>query len=128
MLKSSVWVYFLMTIWALSTWITVNGVFSQIPIFMKVLPEKYTIATNIVLMVQIANFFPFAFLIISIFVNTKNTYNFDTIAIYFILALGLISIILFGIFWNYTIYIFGREVSLPFYILLFFVASTDCLT
>jgi hypothetical protein len=127
---STNWSYLFVLLFGLSTWITINGVFSQIPILMRELPEKYDIPTNIVLLVQLANSIPLVYsgIIALIPQRWKNVKKVDTFMIYIIMISGCTLSILFGIFWNTTIFVFGKDRSVVFFILVFFLGSLDCMT
>lgn len=124
----SPFIYCCVFLFGLSTWITINGVFSQVPIFFNTLPEKYEVATLIVFIVQLSNIFPFLYSIISVFIPKRFNYLIETIIIYLIIFVGLSSSILFGLFWNKTVNIAGREISLTLFIFVFLMGSVDCLT
>lgn len=124
----SPFIYFCVFLFGLSTWITINGIFSQVPIFFNILPEKYEVATLIVFIVQLSNIFPFLYSFISVFIPKRWNYNVETVIIYFILLVGFVSSLLFGFVWDKTVTIAGKEISIALFIVVFLMGSVDCLT
>ncbi|KAL9652483.1 hypothetical protein ABK040_000055 [Willaertia magna] len=128
-------VYFLVILFGLSSWIAVNGLYSEIPIFVKVMPEKYNIAVDMNLSLQLANIIPFLYFIfmifqriykrnkISILDKIDNRFNLiDTIFILSLFVIGIITLILMSFLWKISIS--GK--SWPFLILMFFIGLCDC--
>ncbi|KAL9655069.1 hypothetical protein ABK040_008851 [Willaertia magna] len=128
-------VYFLVILFGLSSWIAVNGLYSEIPIFVEIMPEKYNIAVDMNLSLQLANIIPFLYFIFMIFqrIYKRNKITFldkidnrfnliDTIFILCLFFIGIVTLILMSFLWKISIN--GR--SIPFLILMFFIGVCDC--
>ncbi len=121
-------VYISVILFGLSSWIGVNGIFSQLPIFAAVLPEKWAVASKMALALQLANIFPVLFLLIISAMPRKYKYNFDTISIYGICILGIVGSVLLGLFWDKTEFIGGEQTSFWMLVFVFLTGSVDCTT
>jgi riboflavin transporter 2 len=121
-------VYISVIIFALSSWISVNGFFSQLPIFVRVAPEGWAIASKMALALQMANIFPVTFLIIASFISRKHRLLFETISIYLICIVGTVCCILLGLFWDKQITIGGQLMSFWLLFFVFWNGAVDCTT
>ncbi|XP_074601993.1 solute carrier family 52, riboflavin transporter, member 3-A-like [Brevipalpus obovatus] len=105
----------------ISAWVEINGLWTQTPILTTQLPEKWSLASHIVLLTQIANIGP---LIYGLF--SKKLKPYEDRVIHFTLFIGTIASALLAIFWRQTVIIGGKERSLPILILTLFLAMVDC--
>ncbi|KAG2382738.1 hypothetical protein C9374_005318 [Naegleria lovaniensis] len=142
-------VYVLVIVFGLSSWIAVNGIYSEIPILGMNLPEGYAIAVDMNLSLQLANIVPFLYFLLMVFrrayklirmkkesshspqpqqqsTSTTSVHQqfewIDTIFIISLLVIGIATLILMSFLWN--VQVSGR--SWPFLILMFFVGVCDC--
>ncbi|KAL0486625.1 riboflavin transporter [Acrasis kona] len=121
-------VYISVVLWGLSSWIVVNGIYSQLSILAYTLPEGYEIASHMSLALQLANIFPILLLIGSVFIPKTKKFFFDTIVVYVICGLGILFCIMLGLFWNHTAYINGHRRSYSLLLLTFLSGAIDCTT
>ncbi|KAL0482512.1 hypothetical protein AKO1_014404 [Acrasis kona] len=128
--RVSTWlVYISIILFGLSSWIVVNGVYSQLPLFVKKLPEKWAIASQMSVALQLSNVFPIIHLVITTaFISSANRIHFDTVSIYIICVVGIISTIFLGLFWDRTVYTNNSEHSLWFLFFVFLSGAVDCTT
>jgi riboflavin transporter 2 len=115
------WVpHLLCAIVGISAWIEINGIFSELGL-MKNLPEGKSIASIIVIIVQIGNIVPLLFSLLP----NKPQLRWSMVLV---LSIGISSLILLAICWDKTAYIFGKERSLMLYVGTFIAAGADCLS
>lgn len=124
----SVLLYILVMIFGLSASINVNGIFAEVPIFITTLPERYKIPSYMAFAVQAGNAVPLAYMILMFFFQKRMKDFVDVITVYLILATNILACILMGIYWNKTIIINGKPVSLPFFLLVFILGVCECST
>lgn len=55
--------YVLIALFAISSWIDINGVWVEIPLLVEALPESWDLPSYLVVIIQIANVGPFAYTI-----------------------------------------------------------------
>ncbi|XP_015790772.1 solute carrier family 52, riboflavin transporter, member 3-A [Tetranychus urticae] len=105
----------------ISCWVSINGLWMQTPILTTQLPEKWNLASYIVIITQMANIGPIAFGLFR-----KKLKSYEGIVIHLTLAIGVFSSILLAKFWKNTVVIGTKEHSLPFLVLTGFLALVDC--
>ena len=115
--------YILVLIFAISSWIDVNGLWVELPILVNRLPEKWTLASYIIVIVQIANIGPLLYTIAHRFYPKRIH---EVPATYFIICIGATAVLLLVHFWDRTTVIAGSEHSLSLFILCGFLALVDC--
>lgn len=103
-------------------WMLANGLFTQLPILIKVVPEGNKIASQLSLVIQIANVAPLLFMFYTRIRNPKNsTWVFCIVLSSFFASLCL------AFFWNHTLH-WGIERSIPLILLGFVVGGIGCLS
>jgi hypothetical protein len=117
--------------WIHSSWIAVNGVFTELPILFITAPESYGIAADLALALQIANIVPFAYFLLNLIINpTKRVkYHMDTIVIFIILVLGIVALAVMAGVWDKTFVIGGAgstAKSWPLLAMVFLLGVVDC--
>lgn len=127
-------VYVLFCCFGISSWITVNSTFAELPIFANTLPEGWAIGTYLGLMIQAANVFPL--LCLYLLKNCGGARrgsgshpprtSLDVMLIYVLLVLGAAVALLVGVFWDSTSWIGGSEVSLGLLLLAWLGGGADC--
>lgn len=120
-MRAEIWIpHVLCAIVGVSAWIEINGIFSELG-HMQMLPEKWTLASIIVIIVQIGNIAPLIFSLI----RNKPPLRWSMILV---LSMGLSSMIFLALFWSWTYDMFGAERSVMLYIGSWIAASADCLS
>lgn len=112
--------HILCAIVGISAWIEINGIFSELGL-MKGLPEGKSIASIIVIIVQIGNVVPLLFSLLP----RKPRLRWSMVLV---LALGISSLVFLAILWDRTFFIFGSERSVMLYVGTFIAAGADCLS
>ncbi|XP_041375067.1 solute carrier family 52, riboflavin transporter, member 3-B-like [Gigantopelta aegis] len=119
----NVFVYILVILMGLSAWIDINGLWSELPILVNRLPEKWSLPSYMVVIIQMANIGPLAFSVAK-FAKIKHVK--EVPVIYIIIITGFASTLLLAFFWNRTTYIRGVEHSTALFVLNFLLAFVDC--
>jgi riboflavin transporter 2 len=115
--------YILIVIFNLSSWIDLNSVWIELPLIVNNVPERWTLPSTLSLVISLANIFP----ILVVILHWKLGKRFSEIPfIYIIIIVGIIACFSIGLFWKYTIYIYGKERSFPLIFSVFTLAILDC--
>lgn len=112
--------YILIVCLGVSSWVTVNGIFSILPLIIGHVPEGWSIASTLSLAVQAANIGPLLYR-----VSRKNL-EILPVVVYGILAVGVLSMVLLACFWHVTMHIFGKPCSIALVAFTFTAALCDC--
>jgi riboflavin transporter 2 len=121
MLKSDIYIaHILCAIVGISAWIEVNGLFSELA-HMKDIPEGWSIASIMVVIVQMGNIAPLVYYLLPKKPKLP-------ISMVIVLAMGISSLIFLAITWPYTHTVAGTERSTMIYIGTLMAASADCLS
>eukprot|EP00013_Stygamoeba_regulata_P003990 CAMPEP_0177637588 /NCGR_PEP_ID=MMETSP0447-20121125/5048_1 /TAXON_ID=0 /ORGANISM="Stygamoeba regulata, Strain BSH-02190019" /LENGTH=478 /DNA_ID=CAMNT_0019139519 /DNA_START=84 /DNA_END=1517 /DNA_ORIENTATION=- len=112
------WVLFFLM--GTSSWLIVNGLFVEIPLFMTDLPERTAVSSYIAVIIQLANLAPLLF----VFLRSHQFLRTDTWTIGFNHVLGVVVCLLLGLFWRAQLD--GHSVGL--FILTFFGGVTGALS
>lgn len=113
----------LIVLFGVSSWVGVNGLWVELPILVKKLPESWKLASYIVITTQIANLGPVVF---SAARKKWSQKVLEVPIIHASLAVVITSCILLSIFWESKTYIFNELHSTALLILTFFVSCVDC--
>ncbi|PAA49781.1 hypothetical protein BOX15_Mlig001715g4, partial [Macrostomum lignano] len=110
---------FLIGSFALGSWIDINGVFNQLPLMVKSLPEGWSLPSYLAVIVQLGNIGPAAFLLASRLSRGKFT---DRAGVFVINATGAVALLVLAFVWPITID--GR--SLPLMLVVLTLSLVDC--
>lgn len=113
----------LVTLFAISSWVDINGLFVELPILTQRLPEGWDLPSYMAVTVQVANIAPLAFTIISIFYPHR---SFEVPVIYIIIVVGAVACLLLHFFWDATAVVGGELHSVGLLSLQFFLSLVDC--
>lgn len=120
--RPSLIVHLLVTIFGMSAWIGVNGIFIQLPLLVISLPEGWALAAYLVVVIQAANVAPLAY---SLFRKFSLKVHEDR-WILGLLVVGSSMMGLLALFHDKTAIVFGAEHSVALFVLTFFVAAISC--
>lgn len=118
-------VFMLVAVFALSSWIDIYGVFVEMPILVRYLPEGWSLPSYTGVITTIANIAPLIY-ILSNTLCPGNMKTRETFTIYFIIVSGAVTCILMSFFWDYTAHIAGAERSAALFAMVFFLSFVDC--
>ena len=115
--------YVLIMLFALSSWIDINGLWVEVPLLVNELPEKWSLPSFIVIIIQIANIGPLMYTIARKFAP-KVVH--EVPVVYVIIGVGAASTLLLVHFWDRTSHIMGKEHSTALLTLTGFLSLVDC--
>ncbi|XP_041372038.1 solute carrier family 52, riboflavin transporter, member 3-like [Gigantopelta aegis] len=106
----------------IASWVDMSGLWLQLPIFVTVLPEKWTLSSYVVLIQQAANIGPIIFAICAcVFARKKVEQPTSCL----IIVIGIVACVLLSFFWDKTSFIGGTEHATALFGLSFMLAFVD---
>lgn len=105
----------------IGTWIGINSTYNQLPLLVNSQPEGWSLASYIVIIIQIGNFGPLLYTFIQKFFPIK-----DSFIIYVLLAIGIAAGFCMAFLYPLTAFIFGAERSIAIFVNVFFFALVGC--
>ena len=115
--------YSLIACFALSSWITVNGVWSELPVIVIYAPEKWQIASYTVVVIQLGFAGPLLFSLANRLCPRIFT---EKLTIYLLFLIGILSCLFLAIWFKETTKINGKPHSVALMVLVFTLALVDC--
>eukprot|EP01114_Cavostelium_apophysatum_P016432 TRINITY_DN4672_c0_g1_i1.p1 TRINITY_DN4672_c0_g1~~TRINITY_DN4672_c0_g1_i1.p1 ORF type:complete len:436 (+),score=81.65 TRINITY_DN4672_c0_g1_i1:23-1330(+) len=115
--------YALFCIFGISSWLTVNGIFAELPTFALQLPESWAIASHLGIAIQIANIPAFLFF----FATTRWRIPYP-LSVYSLMILVVAATIGLAVSWSETAVIGGKERSIYLLVFTFLGGVVDCTT
>ena len=113
---------FLLVIFALSTWLDINGVWVELPLIVNEAPEGWTLPSYLTLAIALSNIGPLIIMLFKIIFRERLN---ERIFIYIEIFVGIISCALIAEYWNRRTYFAGQERSIFFIILVFLLGTLD---
>ena len=116
-------VYIFIMLFAISSWIDINGLWVEIPLLVNELPESWNLPSYIIVIIQLANVGPLIYtILVKVWPERIKEWPF----VYIIIAVGALSCLALVFFWDSTSYINGEEHSTGLLSLTFFLSLVDC--
>ena len=110
-------------LFGISSWISINGLWVELPLLVQRLPEGWNLASYLSIIVQLANLGPLTYAFLRWL--TKGRLN-EHFVIILLLLVGTTSGFLLSHFWSANANVFGNNHSLALFILVFFLSLVDC--
>ncbi|XP_075217538.1 solute carrier family 52, riboflavin transporter, member 3-A-like isoform X2 [Lycorma delicatula] len=110
-------------LFGISAWLSVNAMYTQLPILVETAPEGWNLPSYLSILIQVANIGP---VIYSVFQRYAPSAVRDSALISFIMMLGTASLLLMSFFYYQTTIVFGVRHSTPLFILTFCIALVGC--
>ncbi|NWX00197.1 S52A3 protein, partial [Caloenas nicobarica] len=107
----------------MGSWVAINGLWVELPLLVRVLPEQWDLPSYITIIIQMANVGPF---FVTLMYRFRPGLLKEVVVIYVVVSVGVMACLLLAFLWNYTSTIAGRTYSTAFLILTFFLALVDC--
>lgn len=114
-------VHLLIMLFGISTWLGINSTFVESPLLVETVPEKWSLPSYIVIIVQIGNLGP----ILYTAMQKWRPFN-DSSLIMVLLIMGCIASSSFAFLHNQTAVIFGNERSITIFSMVFVFALVGC--
>lgn len=121
--NTSVPVFLAVMVFAIASWIDLNGVWVEVPLMVNALPEGWALPSYLVIITQIANVGPLAYTVAK---KLAPRHVQEWWVIYVIIAIGFVACLLLVFFWDETSYVGGEEHSTALLVLTLFLALVDC--
>ncbi|CAF1080123.1 unnamed protein product [Adineta steineri] len=115
--------FVLIAIMNLSAWIDLQGLFVEIPLIIPHTPEGWTLPSIAAICICAANIVPAIVVILRWWQGKKFS---EIPYIYLIIIVGVIACFVLALFWQRTIFIFGRERSIWLLSCIFILSMLDC--
>lgn len=114
---------FLSIIFGIGAWISVNGMWVELPLLVQTLPEGWNLPSYMSIIIQLANIGPLTYSAAkTLFPAVVN----EACSISIVMLIGISSSALLPIFWKATTIVGGFEHSTALLSLLFFLSIVDC--
>lgn len=110
-------------LFGISSWISINGLWVELPLLVERLPEGWNLASYLSIIVQLANLGPLLYTFIRWLAKGK---SWDKVCIYLLLTLGTTAGILLALYWDRTLTVAGSNHSVALFALVFFLSLVDC--
>lgn len=114
----------LMALFAMGSWISVNSLWVELPVVVRVLPEGWNLPASLSVLIAFGNLGPIA---VTVTHHCAPGRLNERLVIHFIQVLAVVAAAFLAIFWSHTVTIAGEKRSLPF-LLFTFVLSLVCCT
>ena len=113
----------IVVLFGMGSWISINGIFVELPILVEHLPEGWNLPSYMAVISQIANIGPISVTVANLCAPKKTK---ERPIVFVMLIIGTLSSILLAFFWSETSFIFGEERSTAFLSLVLFLSLVDC--
>ncbi|XP_029976747.1 solute carrier family 52, riboflavin transporter, member 2 [Salarias fasciatus] len=113
----------LMALFAMGSWISVNSLWVELPVVVRVLPEGWNLPASLSVLIAFGNLGPIA---VTITHHCAPGRLNERLVIYCIQALAVVASAFLAIFWSHTVTIAGQERSVPFLLFTFLLALVCC--
>ena len=113
---------FLLVIFALSTWLDINGVWVELPLIVNQAPEGWTLPSYLTLAIALSNIGPLIIIFFKLIFRERLN---ERIFIYIEILVGIISCALIAEYWHKRTYFAGQERSVFLIILVFLLGTLD---
>ena len=119
----SIPVYILVMMFAIASWIDINGLWVELPLLVEELPEAWNLPSYLAVIIQVANIGPLIYTVANRCAPHKVK---EWPVVYLIILIGAVACLLLAFFWDHTIHMLGTERSVPLIVLSSFLALVDC--
>jgi len=110
-------------LFGISAWVSVNGMYVQLPLMVQSQPEGWNLPSYLSVIIQIANVGPILYSVSQKFFPRRVK---DSWLIYVILILGTTATLMMALFYSETSLVGGSEHSTALFVLTFFIALVGC--
>ena len=112
-----------MVLFGMGSWITINGLWVELPILVDQLPEGWNLPSYMTVVIQIANIGPIAITIAHVCWPGKVK---EQPIVYVMVLVESVAALLLVFFWKETSLVAGEEHSTALLVLMFFLSLNDC--
>lgn len=112
----------LAVVFGLGAWVSVNGLWVELPLLVADLPEGWNLPSYLSVIIQIANVGPIAYSLLRSFYPDQR----PAPVVYGVLAMGCAASLLLSLFWQKTSWVFGANHSTALLTFVFLLSLVDC--
>lgn len=116
-------VHVLACAFGMGSWLAVNALWVELPLIVNTVPEGWDFPSYLTVIIQLANLGP---LLVTLMHKLQPGLLREHLIIYSILSVGVVSSFLLAFFWDETTVVAGRQSSMAFFIITFFLSLVDC--
>ncbi|CAL8298900.1 unnamed protein product [Lota lota] len=113
----------LMALFAMGSWISVNSLWVELPVIVKVMPEGWNLPAYLSVLIALGNLGPIA---VTVTHHCAPGRLNERLVIHGIQALAVAASAFLAVFWSHKVSVGGQERSLPFLLLTFLLALVCC--
>eukprot|EP00094_Tigriopus_californicus_P000789 TCALIF_00763-PA protein Name:"Similar to slc52a3a Solute carrier family 52, riboflavin transporter, member 3-A (Danio rerio)" AED:0.04 eAED:0.04 QI:0/0.5/0.4/0.6/1/1/5/1316/520 len=110
-------------LFGISSWISINGLWVELPLLVDQLPESWALASYLSIIIQIANLGPICYGIYRYAYPHKNLERYIIVGL---LLVGVAASLCLILFWDRTTILAGQEHSTALFVLVFALSMVDC--
>ncbi|XP_048353895.1 solute carrier family 52, riboflavin transporter, member 3-like [Sphaerodactylus townsendi] len=115
--------HFLACVFGVGSWLTVCGVWVELPLLVNQLPEGWDLPSYMIIIIQLANVGP---LFITLMHKWKPRLLSEVPVVCVVVSVGTVACFLLAFLWDRTAFLAGRQRSLALFVLTFAVSLVDC--
>ncbi|XP_068205739.1 solute carrier family 52, riboflavin transporter, member 3-B isoform X2 [Palaemon carinicauda] len=112
----------LAAVFGIGAWVSVNGLWVELPLLVEELPEKWNLPSFLTVIISIANVGPIAYSLWRLYKPRQR----PAPVVYGLLSLGCIASLLLSLLWDHTSVIGDKEHSTALLVLVFMLSLVDC--
>ncbi|XP_064598815.1 solute carrier family 52, riboflavin transporter, member 3-B-like [Liolophura sinensis] len=120
---TSLLVHILVCLFGIGAWVGTNGILIELPILVERLPERWNLASYLVIAIQLANIGPLLYTVAHLLFPR---WVYEKPFAYVIIVLAALCCLLLIFLWQQTTEVGGVEHSTILLVLLFFLAMANC--
>lgn len=118
--------YLLFCVFGIGSWVAINGVWSESPTLVHIVPECEKLPAVLVVVIQLANIGPLTYVAVKYIFRRRKQLHLEIVTVFILVAVGIIACVLLALFWSKTANIFGSSHSVALIVLTFVLALVDC--
>lgn len=116
-------VFSLTILFGIGSWLTINGVWVELPSIVPVVPEQWNLPSYLSLICQLSNIGPIFVLVLN---KVRTRWLQETVVTYVIIIVGVTSCVMSAFLWQTTSTVGGVEHSVPLFLFVFLMSLCDC--
>ncbi|XP_069032375.1 solute carrier family 52, riboflavin transporter, member 2 [Embiotoca jacksoni] len=113
----------LTALFAMGSWVSVNSLWVELPVVVRVLPEGWNLPAYISVLIAFGNLGPIA---VTVMHHCAPAHLNERLVIHCIQVLAVVASALLAVFWSHTVTVAGEERSLPFLLFTFLLSLVCC--
>ena len=117
--------YILVTMFGIGSWVAMNGIWVELPNLVDELPEGWRLPSYLTIICQLGNIGPIIYSLLEMkFIHSRA--KLLRVVVYITLNIGILACILLAVFWQNTVVLLNKNVSVALLTFTFLLALVDC--